>query len=237
MSKDKDNRQTKTFLKIAYTPSELAAMLGVNSSRIRKWIKNGYIQANHVGRTWLIPQAEVKRLSGLNPPDLDAFIAWAHEGVILENTGVVQTYTPPAGGSPFNVPTGEGTQRKLEYKSDRLDYVLEQMCRHGRFYGAVLSDATGLVVAAYNSPFEIDSMAAYASVLSGMVAQAGRILELNDISRISMDISPVDKMVAPVFTVEDSMFILIVLCARETDETEVLESGISQVRHILAGSE
>ena len=233
----KENQTRQTFLKIAYTPTELAEMLGINSNRIRKWIKDGHLRANRMGRSWLIPQAEVRRLSGLNPPDLDAFIAWANEGVILDNTGVAQHYDFPPEKSPYSLPDGAQTQRKTEFKSDKLENELETMCRQANFYGAVLSDATGLVVADFNSPFEPDHVAAYASVLEHAVEESDKLLNLQDISDISIGINTVDKLVATRFIVDAEPYFLMIFCPRKIDEKPWLDNSIKRLEKILTGDD
>jgi excisionase family DNA binding protein len=51
-------------LRIAYSTGEFADMMGVPISRVRHWIAAGYIKANRLGRLWMIPQSEVRRLGG-----------------------------------------------------------------------------------------------------------------------------------------------------------------------------
>lgn len=50
--------------RIAYSTGEFAEMMGVPISRVRHWIAAGYVKANRLGRLWMIPQSEVRRLGG-----------------------------------------------------------------------------------------------------------------------------------------------------------------------------
>ncbi len=38
--------------------------MSVPIGRVRNWIAAGYIKANRLGRLWMIPQSEVRRLGG-----------------------------------------------------------------------------------------------------------------------------------------------------------------------------
>jgi excisionase family DNA binding protein len=43
-------------------PDEVAKILGVPSSTIRRWLREGKIRGVQISRTWLIPKEEVNRI-------------------------------------------------------------------------------------------------------------------------------------------------------------------------------
>jgi excisionase family DNA binding protein len=43
-------------------PDDVAKILGVHSSTIRRWLRAGRIRGVKISRTWLIPRAEVERI-------------------------------------------------------------------------------------------------------------------------------------------------------------------------------
>ena len=229
-NKEKD-KEKKTFLKIAYTPAEVAQMLGVTSSKVRNWIKSGYLHGVRMGKLWMVPQAEIKRLSGLNPPDLDAFIAWSHEGVILENTGIVQEYEFPE-ESIFELSLEDNSDRDLKFKSDRLDYILESMCRQSGFSGSVLTDDKGLIIAYFNLPYEREEVSAFAAVIIDELKKGDRILGLKDIHKIVLSVNKVDKIVVNIFEEEGIKYLLLVFGRQDVDERWI-DPAISKLKELL----
>jgi putative resolvase len=58
-----------------YRTSEVAEILNVSVSAVKKWIKQGNIRAVRVGKLWMIPESEVKRfLHGVQPGEIRAVI-------------------------------------------------------------------------------------------------------------------------------------------------------------------
>lgn len=52
--------------RVAYRPSEVAAMLGVQTQTVRELIHSGRIEATDAGGWFLIPAAEVDRFLGVS---------------------------------------------------------------------------------------------------------------------------------------------------------------------------
>jgi len=58
-----------------YRTREVAELLNISVSGVKKWIKEGKLRAIRVGRFWMIPESEVRRiLSGVKPNEVRAVI-------------------------------------------------------------------------------------------------------------------------------------------------------------------
>jgi len=58
-----------------YRTREVAELLNISVSGVKKWIKERKIRAIRVGRFWMIPESEVRRiLSGVKPSEIRAVI-------------------------------------------------------------------------------------------------------------------------------------------------------------------
>jgi len=58
-----------------YRTREVAKLLNISVSGVKKWIREGKIRAVRVGRFWMIPESEVRRiLSGIKPSEVRAVI-------------------------------------------------------------------------------------------------------------------------------------------------------------------
>ncbi len=58
-----------------YRTREVAEILNISVSGVKKWIKEGKIRAIRVGRFWMIPESEVRRLlTGVKPSEVRAVI-------------------------------------------------------------------------------------------------------------------------------------------------------------------
>ena len=58
-----------------YRTKEVAELLNISVSGVKKWIKEGKIRAIRVGRFWMIPESEIRRiLSGIKPSEVRAVI-------------------------------------------------------------------------------------------------------------------------------------------------------------------
>lgn len=120
-----------------------------------------------------------------------------------------------------------------EFRGDRLENVLIAMCRRGGFTGAVITDDSGLPLAAHNSPVETDRIAAFTSILGGALSKAGRFLEQHGAEYLSMDINYEDKVVVRRFFFEQREMYLLVLCSQEMDERAEIETTIQQIESVL----
>jgi excisionase family DNA binding protein len=50
-----------------YTPDEVASRLGVSAQLVREQCRDGHIRTIKMGRLYLVPRAEVARLTGEDP--------------------------------------------------------------------------------------------------------------------------------------------------------------------------
>ncbi|MEM1898112.1 MAG: IS607 family transposase, partial [Sulfolobales archaeon] len=58
-----------------YRTSEVAELLNISVSTVKKWIKQGRLHALRVGKLWMIPESEVRRiLSGVERKEIRAAI-------------------------------------------------------------------------------------------------------------------------------------------------------------------
>ncbi|MEM4906530.1 MAG: IS607 family transposase [Sulfolobales archaeon] len=58
-----------------YRTSEVAELLNISVSTVKKWIKQGRLRALRVGKLWMIPESEVRRiLSGVERREIRAAI-------------------------------------------------------------------------------------------------------------------------------------------------------------------
>src|SRR4051812_11266808 len=58
--------------RLAFTPNEAAALLGLPERSIRDLCARGEIKATKLGERWLIPRSEITRLAGANPAPHEA---------------------------------------------------------------------------------------------------------------------------------------------------------------------
>ncbi|MDM8541355.1 hypothetical protein QUF90_09720 [Desulfococcaceae bacterium HSG9] len=122
------------------------------------------------------------------------------------------------------------------YRGDVLENTVVAMCRRGGFSGAVVADSDGLSLAVFNSPVDEDALAAFTVVLGDALEKAGKVLNQQEASYISMDINYTDKIVLRRFLLDDeSPFYMMVICRQEIDERDEVELTIDQIRTILKG--
>jgi len=122
------------------------------------------------------------------------------------------------------------------YRGDALENTVVAMCKRGGFSGAVVADSDGLSLAVFNSPVDEDALAAFTVVLGDALEKAGKVLNQQDASYISMDINYTDKVVLRRFLLDDeSPFYMMVICRQEIDERDEVELTIDQIRTILKG--
>ncbi len=122
------------------------------------------------------------------------------------------------------------------YRGDLLENTVVAMCKRGGFSGAVVADSDGLSLAVFNSPVDEDALAAFTVVLGDALEKAGKVLNQQDASYISMDINYTDKVVLRRFLLDDeSPFYMMVICRQEIDEKDEVELSIDQIRTILKG--
>lgn len=123
------------------------------------------------------------------------------------------------GDEPFALP--EPVQG--QFRGERLENVLAGMCQRGGFQGAVLSDPTGLPIAAYHSPAEVERVAAFTSILGEALGQAERFLGQQGSGHLSMDVGFEDKLVIHRIPAKQMDLFLTILCRQDVDERGEIE--------------
>lgn len=124
-------------------------------------------------------------------------------------------------------------QPRLEYRGDRLEYILSSMCRRSGLHGAVISNSQGLPLADFNSPVGADTLAAFTSVLGTALERAGTLLGEIGAELISMDINYTEKIVLRRFPIADDQYFILVICPQEVDERTEVELSIEQITAVL----
>ncbi len=63
-AKNFDFRKDTTESQKPYTPDEFAKLTGKHVITIRRWLNDGTLKGNKVGRSWFIPRSELRRIQG-----------------------------------------------------------------------------------------------------------------------------------------------------------------------------
>jgi len=132
-------------------------------------------------------------------------------------------------------PTGEKSTDS-KFRGDRLEQVIENMCRRSGFIGAVIADSQGLPLAVVNPPVSEEALAAFTSVLGDALKRAGSLLGQHGGEFLAIDINYQDKIVLRQFQIEEASYFLMVICPQEVDERSEIELSIEQVIAILTGN-
>lgn len=125
-------------------------------------------------------------------------------------------------------------QRQPVYRAERVRQLLADMCKRGGFSGAVLADRSGLALAEFNSPLDVDSLAAFASVVGGTLEQAEKLLGKRDANNLALDINYVEKIVVRRFTLALQPAFLLLICPQSIDERSEVELSIDLIVAVLA---
>lgn len=124
--------------------------------------------------------------------------------------------------------------RQPVYRAERVRQLLADMCKRGGFSGAVLADRSGLALAEFNTPFDIDALAAFASVVGGILEQADRLLGKRDANNLALDINYVEKIVVRKFALAHQPAFLLLICPQSIDERSEVELSIDLIASVLA---
>ncbi len=122
----------------------------------------------------------------------------------------------------------------VPFRGDRLERILDLLCRRSNIKGAVVSDASGLPVAALNPPVSTEATSAFTSILGQALERAGSLLGEYDAEYLSLDINYEDKIVLRRFMIADSTFFLVAHCPQEIDERSEIELSITQIITVLS---
>jgi predicted regulator of Ras-like GTPase activity (Roadblock/LC7/MglB family) len=145
-----------------------------------------------------------------------------------------------AGVTPSAAAVGEALQAPLDepaatgFRGDRLDGILAAMCHRGGFSGAVVVDASGLPLAAYNSPVEVNAVAAFTAVLGDTLDRVGRFFNQPGADAITVDVNYQDKVVVRRFRARDLDLFLLLVCPQAIDERSEVELSTTQMATVLA---
>lgn len=119
------------------------------------------------------------------------------------------------------------------YRSDKLSVLLADMASRAGFDQVVLSDGSGLPLAAWGAESEGMVLSALAAVLGEALARVGDFLEAEKGESISVDVGYTDKLVLRRFDFASGTFYIMVLCGQDIDERSELELSVDEIRRIL----
>ena len=119
------------------------------------------------------------------------------------------------------------------HRQDRLQNLLETMCRRGSFTGAVLADGHGLPLVAHRCPLEPGALAAFTSVLSNALDKASVLLGEESAPQIGLDTTLTEKAVLRRFLIAEQPHYLLVFCPQTVDERSELELSLEQLATVL----
>jgi len=142
--------------------------------------------------------------------------------------------SPSPSPSPASPPLPDEEVSASPYRGDQLEAQLGAMCRRAGFAGAVVADASGLPLAAVNSPVAAERVAAFTSVLGESLRQADHLLGEQAANNLSLDINYTDKLVLRQFLVDGAAFYLAVICPQDVDERGEIELTLDQVAALLS---
>ncbi len=124
--------------------------------------------------------------------------------------------------------------RQPVYRAERVRQLLADMCKRGGFSGALLADRSGLALAEFNSPLDVDALAAFASVIGGVLEQAEKLLGKRDANNLALDINYVEKIVVRKFALAQQPAFLLLVCPQSIDERSEVELSIDLIAAVLA---
>ncbi len=119
------------------------------------------------------------------------------------------------------------------FRADQLTTLLADMAARAGFDQVVLSDDTGLPLAAYGSEGGETVLSALAAVLGDALSRVGNYLETEKGESITVDVGYADKLVLRRFDFAAGTFYVIVLCSQDIDERSELELSVDSIRQIL----
>jgi chromosome partitioning protein len=124
---------------------------------------------------------------------------------------------------------GDETFLKTPVHGDRVAEILRELCTNGGCRGAVVADEMGLSLAEYQSPFGVDALATYGSILGEALVGADTILKMAEANNIVMDINDDEKLVMRRFPHMDSNYFLVAVCPQEVEVLGELEYATNRI--------
>jgi hypothetical protein len=129
------------------------------------------------------------------------------------------------------IPASDGLP--LPFRGDQLENILYGMCKRGGFSSAMVADRQGLTLGVYNSPVEMEVLAAFTTVLGDTISKAGRFLDQHEANNISLDINYADKAVVRQFTLAEHPYFIMIICPQNVDERSEVELSLEQIITLL----
>ncbi len=121
----------------------------------------------------------------------------------------------------------------IVFTGDKLEKLLENLCLQSGFSSAVVADGKGLPISGFNTPVDIDILAAFSSVLGDIIDKVPYFLTQYEAGNISIDINYVDKAVVQKFLIEEESFYLLIICSQDIDERAYIELFSDQITKVL----
>lgn len=151
--------------------------------------------------------------------------------LLTSDTHLVETSDEISGNEHGSLPTA--TDLPLPFRGDQLESILYGMCKRGGFSCAVVADQQGLTLGGYNSPVDMDILAAFTTVLGEAINKAGRFLDQHEANNISIDINYADKAVVRQFTLAENPYFIMIICPQNVDERSEVELSLDQIVTLL----
>ena len=120
-----------------------------------------------------------------------------------------------------------------DFMGDKLENLLAKLCQQSGFQSALVADEQGLPIGAVNTPVEINVLAAFSSVLGGVIDKVPYFFEQYNANNISVDINYVDKAVVQKFLIGEVPFFLLIICSQDIDERAYIELFSDQITRLL----
>jgi hypothetical protein len=121
-------------------------------------------------------------------------------------------------------------------RGDRLQSILTILCAREGLAGALLTDSSGLPLAASSSIGAHENLAAFSTVLGDALLKAGSYLGQDGASDVSLDINATQKVVLHRFDLEARPYYLLVLCDPDFEPRYGMRGVVPEILAILAVS-
>jgi len=124
---------------------------------------------------------------------------------------------------------GDQNLSKTPLQGDRVNEILRELCGNCGCRGAVVADEMGLPLAEHQSPFGVDALATYGSILGEALVGADSILKMSEANNVAMDINDDEKLVMRRFPIMDSNYFLLAVCPQDAEVLGELEYATDRI--------
>jgi predicted regulator of Ras-like GTPase activity (Roadblock/LC7/MglB family) len=121
-------------------------------------------------------------------------------------------------------------------RSDRLHNILALLCEREGFTGALVTDNSGLPLAASSAAAASENLAAFSTVLGDALVKASSYLGQDDATDVSLDINARQRIVLRRFALEGRPCYLLVLCTAGQEPRRAMAAAIPGIVSTLAVS-